>query len=109
MQSNSPMNENPTANTLPIRWGEFETASVVTASERPTASCCREMLNLRIELGRTTLNVGETEKLRAGAIMPLDNAASEPADIYADGRLIARGEVLTVDGKYGVRVVELVS
>ena len=68
-----------------------------------------ETLDLRIELGRTYVCRDEVQKLRAGAVVPLDNAAGDLVDLYAGGQLIARGEVLTLDGNLGVRVVELIS
>jgi flagellar motor switch protein FliN/FliY len=62
---------------------------------------------LRIELGCTQMDRQEAVKLRAGSVVPLDNSVAGPVDIYADGRLIGRGDVLAVDGKFGVRIVEL--
>ena len=47
------------------------------------------------------------EKLRSGSVVLLDGPIGEPAAIYAGGRLIGRGEIVVVDGKIGVRVVEL--
>ena len=42
-----------------------------------------------------------------GSVIPLDNLAGDPVDLYADGRLIGRGEVLELGGKLAVRVVQL--
>lgn len=64
------------------------------------------MIDLCIELGRTHIAGDEATKLRAGAVVPLDNAAADPVEVYAGGKLIARGEVLVVDGKIGIRVTE---
>ena len=51
----------------------------------------------------------EVEKLRTGSVVPLDNLACDPVAIYASGQLIARGEALVLDGKFGVRVTEVIS
>ena len=67
----------------------------------------REQLDLRIELGRTRLLPEDVQKLRSGSVVSLDGPIGEPAAIYAAGRLIGRGEVVAIDGKIGVRVVEL--
>jgi flagellar motor switch protein FliN len=67
----------------------------------------REQLDLRIELGRTRLPPEDVQKLRGGSVVSLDGPIGEPAAIYAAGRLIGRGEVVAVEGKIGVRVVEL--
>ena len=64
-------------------------------------------LDLRIELGRTRMRPGEVRRLRSGSVIPLDKLAGEPVDLHAGGRRIARGELLVLDGKIAVRVVEL--
>jgi flagellar motor switch protein FliN len=66
-----------------------------------------ESLTLRIELGRTHLPPEELLKLRKGAVVPLDQGPNELVDLYANGRLAGRGEVVVLDGRFGVRVVEL--
>jgi flagellar motor switch protein FliN len=64
---------------------------------------------LRIELGRAHLRPDELIDLRNGSVVALDKLAGDSADIYADGRLAARGELVVVDGNFGVRVVEVIS
>jgi len=68
----------------------------------------QQQVDLQIELGRTRLQPDDVEKLRGGSVVLFDRPIGEPAAIYAGGRLIGRGEVVVVDGKIGVRVVELV-
>jgi flagellar motor switch protein FliN len=67
----------------------------------------RQQVDLRIELGRTRLQPDDVQTLRSGSVVSLDGPIDEPAAIYASERLIARGEVVVVDGTIGVRVVEL--
>ncbi|MFN0007787.1 MAG: FliM/FliN family flagellar motor switch protein [Planctomycetota bacterium] len=62
-----------------------------------------------IELGRARLPLGELMALAPGSLVPLDRAAHEPVDIYVGGKLYARGEVVTIGTKYGIRVTALVS
>lgn len=64
-------------------------------------------LDISIELGRTELLIEEVLKLREGSVVSLDQRAGDPVDIVANGRLIARGELLVVDGKFGVRLSEV--
>jgi flagellar motor switch protein FliN len=64
-------------------------------------------LDLRIELGRTYINPEDAQKLSEGSIVPLDQLTSDPVDIFVNGRLIARGEVLVVDDHFCVRIAEL--
>lgn len=66
-------------------------------------------LDLKIELGRTNMYLEDVLKLRKGAVVPLDKLAGDPVDIYVNGRLIARGEVLVLNDNFCVRVAELVA
>lgn len=61
-----------------------------------------------IELGRTTLSRPDAERLDLNAVLPLDQAADEPVNVYADGHLVARGEIVVQDDRFGVRVTEIV-
>lgn len=47
--------------------------------------------------------------LWAGSVVELDQQVQEPVDLLLDGKLIARGDVVVVDGNYGLRITELVS
>ncbi|MFO0925159.1 MAG: flagellar motor switch protein FliN [Pirellulales bacterium] len=64
-------------------------------------------LDLKIELGRTEMHLDEILKLRRGSVVTLDKLAGDPVDIYVNGRLIARGEVLVLNDNFCVRVAEL--
>jgi flagellar motor switch protein FliN/FliY len=66
-------------------------------------------LDLRIELGRTELLIEEVLKLREGSVVALDKLAGDPVDIFVNGRLIARGEVLILNENFCVRVAELMA
>jgi flagellar motor switch protein FliN/FliY len=66
-------------------------------------------LQVSVELGRTRMTIGDVLALRSGSVIELDKLAGEPADILVNGSLIARGEVVVVDEKFGVRVMEVVS
>jgi flagellar motor switch protein FliN/FliY len=65
-------------------------------------------LDLTIELGRTHMHLEDVLKLQQGAVVPLDKLAGDPADIYVNGRLVARGEVLVLNDNFCVRVAELI-
>lgn len=66
-------------------------------------------LDLKIELGRTQMELEEVLKLRRGSVVTLDKLAGDPVDVYVNGRLVARGEVLVLSDNFCVRVAELVS
>jgi flagellar motor switch protein FliN/FliY len=65
-------------------------------------------LALRIELGRTRLAVLSANKLAAGSLVVLDQPSGDPVDIFAEGRLIARGQVVVLDNNFCVQVTELI-
>jgi flagellar motor switch protein FliN/FliY len=65
-------------------------------------------VKVTVEVGRTRLTLGELCKLGPGSLVVLDRGAHESADILVNGKVVARGEVVTVDGSYGVRVVGIV-
>lgn len=66
-------------------------------------------LQLAVELGRTRLTVRQVLDLQKGSVVELNRMAGDNVDIYVNDHLIARGEVVVVDDKFGVRVTELVS
>lgn len=65
-------------------------------------------LELKIELGRTRMPLEDVLRLRRDAVVTLDKLAGDPVDVYANGRLIARGEVLVLNDNFCVRVTELI-
>jgi len=60
-----------------------------------------------VEVGRTRTTVHEVLKLAVGAVVPLDRAVGEPVDVFVSDQLMARGEVVVVSGKLGVRITAL--
>lgn len=66
-------------------------------------------LRVTVELGSTRMLVREVLQLSRGSIVPLDRLAGDPAEVFVNGRLIARGEVTAIDDSLAVRIVELVS
>jgi flagellar motor switch protein FliN/FliY len=62
---------------------------------------------LTVELGRTTMPIKDVLSLGTGSIVELDKNSGDPADIYVNGKLIAKGEVLVIDESYGIRITEV--
>lgn len=60
-----------------------------------------------LRFGQKRMRLAEIVQLSAGAVVDLDRQVEEPVELLVDGRLIARGEVVIVDGNYGLRVTEL--
>lgn len=86
-----------------------ELAASPPSSDQATLELVRDVqLDLKIELGRTHMYLEDVLKLKKGAVVPLDKLAGDPVDIYVNGRLIARGEVLVLNDNFCVRVAELI-
>lgn len=64
-------------------------------------------LNLTLRFGQRTLTLREILELTSGSIIELDRQVQEPADLLLGDKLIARGEVVIVDGNYGLRITEV--
>jgi flagellar motor switch protein FliN len=62
-----------------------------------------------VELGRTQMSVKHVLELQKGSVVELDRVAGEAVDIYVNEHLMARGEVVVVDDKFGVRITELIA
>jgi len=66
-------------------------------------------LSLHVELGRNRMLISELLQLGQGSVVELTKLAGEPLDVYVNQRLIARGEVVVVNEKFGVRLTDIVS
>lgn len=102
----------PTENNLPDL-APFQLQQL-TGAPANTESASLELLNdveldMRIELGRTHMYLEDVLQLRKGAVVPLDKLAGDPVDVYVNGRLVARGEVLVLNDNFCVRIAELIS
>ena len=65
-------------------------------------------LRVSVEVGSASLKLSELLNLAKGSVVELDRDANALLDILANGTLIARGEVVTIEGRYGIRVAEIV-
>lgn len=66
-------------------------------------------LELSVELGRTKMLVNDLLQLGQGSIVELNKLAGEPLEIYINNKLVARGEVVVVNEKFGVRLTDIIS
>ena len=89
-------------------------AKDVSSSAKSNTSASLDMLmdvilQLTVELGRTELTVKQVLEMQKGSVIELDRIAGDAVDVYVNEHLIAKGEVVVVDDKFGVRITELVS
>lgn len=66
-------------------------------------------VRLTVEVGSTSLKLSELMNLAEGSVVELDRQADELLDILVNGTLVAKGEVVTVNGRFGIRVVDVVA
>ena len=62
-----------------------------------------------MEIGRTRINIRNLLQLNQGSVIELDRLAGEPLDVLVNGTLVAHGEVVVVNDKFGIRLTDVVS
>lgn len=65
-------------------------------------------VTLSLEVGRTEMSVGQLLRLTQGAVVELDRSAGEPLDVMVNGALVAHGEIVVINDKFGIRLVDVV-
>ncbi|MDR2056353.1 MAG: flagellar motor switch protein FliN [Desulfovibrio sp.] len=66
-------------------------------------------LEVSAELGRTRLLINELLQLGQGSVVELNKLAGEPLEVYVNGKLVARGEAVVINEKFGVRLTDIIS
>jgi len=66
-------------------------------------------LQLTVELGRAKLLVKDVLQLNQGSVVELTKLAGEPLDVFVNSKLVARGEAVVINEKFGIRLVDIVS
>ncbi|BAN69609.1 flagellar motor switch protein FliN [endosymbiont of unidentified scaly snail isolate Monju] len=66
-------------------------------------------VTISMEIGRTRINIRNLLQLNQGSVVELDRLAGEPMDVLVNGTLIAQGEVVVVNEKFGIRLTDIVS
>jgi flagellar motor switch protein FliN/FliY len=64
---------------------------------------------ISMEIGRTKISIRNLLQLNQGSVVELDRLAGEPMDVLVNGTLIAQGEVVVVNDKFGVRLTDVIS
>lgn len=65
-------------------------------------------LLIEVVVGSTTLTLGEVLNLGPGSVVELDNLVEEPVDIKVNGKLVAKGEIVVVEERFGVKITDIV-
>src|SRR5690348_10313274 len=80
-----------------------------TPSRQPLEHLGDVELAVSMELGRVRMRLADVLKIGVGAVLELDKLAGDPIDVVVNGRLVARGEVVVVNDRFAVRIVQIVS
>lgn len=66
-------------------------------------------VTLSVEIGRTRININNLLKLNQGSVVELDRLAGEPMDVLVNGTLLAHGEIVVVNEKFGIRLTDIIT
>jgi flagellar motor switch protein FliN len=66
-------------------------------------------VTLSMEVGRSRISIRNLLQLNQGSVVELDRATGEPFDVYVNGTLVAHGEVVVVNEKFGIRLTDVIS
>ncbi|MCX7082009.1 MAG: flagellar motor switch protein FliN [Methylococcales bacterium] len=113
------MSEEPIVNVDEIKATAFEEVDIATEQTTPSSEPSNDELNLDVildvpvtlsmEIGRTQINIRNLLQLNQGSVVELDRFAGEPLDILVNGTLIAHGEVVVINDKFGIRITDVIS
>jgi flagellar motor switch protein FliN/FliY len=66
-------------------------------------------VTLSMEVGRSRISIRNLLQLNQGSVVELERSTGEPLDVYVNGTLIAHGEVVVVNDKFGIRLTDVIS
>lgn len=97
-----------------VRNVEFEelkdTAASMTSEELSRLDSILDIpVTISMEVGRSKINIRNLLQLNQGSVVELDRIAGEPLDVLVNGTLIAHGEVVVVNDKFGIRLTDVIS
>ena len=97
-----------TVTVQPVQFASFEDLDQVQGPQNQNLNILLDVkLQLTVELGRTELPIKKVLELTKGSIVTLNKAAGEPVELYANGKLIAYGEVVVIEDNFGLRITHI--
>ena len=92
----------------PVQFASFEDLDQTQGSQNQNLNILLDVkLQLSVELGKTELPIKKVLELTKGSIITLNKAAGEPVELYANGKLIAYGEVVVIEDNFGLRITHI--
>ena len=100
--------DSETITVQPVQFASFEDLDQMQGPQNQNLNILLDVkLQLTVELGRTELPIKKVLELTKGSIITLNKAAGEPVELYANGKLIAYGEVVVIEDNFGLRVTHI--
>lgn len=100
--------EDKTVTVQPVQFASFEDLDQVQGPPNQNLNILLDVkLQLSVELGKTELPIKKVLELTKGSIVTLNKAAGEPVELYANGKLIAYGEVVVIEDNFGLRITHI--
>jgi len=97
-----------TVTVQPVRFASFEDLSQAQGEANKNLDILMDIkLQLTVELGRTELPIKKVLELTRGSIIELEKVAGEPVELYANGKLVAHGEVVVIEDNFGLRITSI--
>ncbi len=94
----------------PAELEEFGESAPITAEERRKLDTILDIpVTISMEVGRSQISIRNLLQLNQGSVVELDRVAGEPLDVLVNGTLIAHGEVVVVNDKFGIRLTDVIS
>lgn len=101
-------NTDKTVTVQPVQFASFEDLDQVQGIQNQNLNILLDVkLQLSVELGKTELPIKKVLELTKGSIVTLSKAAGEPVELYANGKLIAYGEVVVIEDNFGLRITHI--
>jgi len=91
----------------PIDFAPLQPAPAIVSEPAELERLTDVTVEVSVEIGRTTMTLGEALALGPGSVVGLHRMAGEPVDLLVNGRVIARGEVVVIDEEFGLRVTDV--
>lgn len=107
-ESPSSSDEDETVMVKPVQFASFEDITSSQGEINKNLEILMDIkLQLTVELGRTELPIKKVLELTRGSIIELEKVAGEPVELYANGKLVAHGEVVVIEDNFGLRITSI--
>ena len=94
----------------PAELEQFDEDAPISAEERRKLDAILDIpVTITMEVGRSQISIRNLLQLNQGSVVELDRIAGEPLDVLVNGTLIAHGEVVVVNDKFGIRLTDVIS